>query len=105
MTSIVLAPIRDVNSATSPDKVEELIETNFISDTTEQTYLKYFYIEPHDELAFPKGGVVDFSKCFSIRKQSYGDLLKSKTIQLELPVVSHLSRKLALYFHRVSPST
>ena len=38
---IILSPLRDVNSATSPDKVEELRNTNLITQDSKYSYLKY----------------------------------------------------------------
>lgn len=100
MTSIILAPFRDINSATSPDKIEELITSNLIDDSTEFSYLKYFYVEPHEELQFPKGSVVDFSKCFSVRNNSYKTLVDKKILQLQSDIVAKMTLKLAYYFHR-----
>ncbi|KFO68000.1 hypothetical protein ER57_07205 [Smithella sp. SCADC] len=82
LTSIILAPIRDINSATAPEKISELIETNIIDTSSEKSYLKYFYVEPNNKLKYIAGGVVDFSKCFSIRKNSYDFILQKKYYKL-----------------------
>jgi len=70
ITSIILAPLRDINSATPKEKVNELISSNVLREGTQASYLKYFYLEPNDRLEFKNGAIVDFSKCFSIRKNS-----------------------------------
>ncbi len=74
LTSIILCPLRDINKATSPDKVEELRNTNIITSETEATYLKYFYLRPHSYLPFTDGAIADFSKCFSIHKSMYSSI-------------------------------
>lgn len=101
VTSIILAPLRDVNSATQADRLQELIDSNLIDVTNPQmTYLKYFYIEPAAQLSYARGCVADYSKCFSVRKNSYDYLLGKKRLQLLDGTRSSLSLKLALYFHR-----
>jgi len=101
VTSIVLAPIRNISSATRPEKINELIASNLIDiDKPAASFLKYFYLEPDKRLPFPDGGVVDFSKCFSLRKQSYNYVLERKILQLCEPTQASMSLKLALYFHR-----
>lgn len=102
VTSVILAPLRDVHKATSPDKVRKLIESNLLSeaDDTKATFLKYFYVAPSLELGFNEGAVVDFSKCFSVRNKTYRHLLEKKVLQLTDPVRESMSLKLALYFHR-----
>lgn len=99
-TGIILAPIRDVESATDAKKVEELIESNLVEEKTEASYLKYFYLEPHEKLPHRRGSVVDFSKCFSVRKNYYGNLLDRKKLQMQPDIAQSLALKLALYFHR-----
>lgn len=100
LTSIILAPLRDVNKATSPDKIKELIDSNILDPSSESTYLKYFFIKPVDILPFPDGAVVDFSKCFSIRNKSYETLLHKKVLQLKKDVSNKMALKFALYFFR-----
>mgnify|MGYP001138909842 CR=1 FL=1 len=103
VTSIILAPLRDVSGATKPDKLAELIESNLIASSgAKASYLKYFYVEPHTLLSYPKGAVVDFSKLFSVRKTSYEYLLERKRIELAEATRQEMSLKLALYFHRES---
>ena len=100
-TSIILAPLRDINTATSEDRVKELIESNLIDLTKPQaSFLKYFYLPPNPNLKYTEGSIIDFSKCFSVRKQSYDSLVKSKIAQLSRDCISSLALKLALYFHR-----
>jgi len=102
VTSIILAPLRDVNQATDPRKIKELIQSNLIDKANPKaSYLKYFYIEPHSDLPFTSGSVVDFSKCFSVRRQSYEYLRKNKVLQIKDTTRNSLSLKLALYFHRL----
>ena len=83
LTSVILAPLRDLSGATAPERVAELIESNLV-DTSgrDWSYLKYFYLEPNPLLQFPSGAVVDFSKLFSVRKQTYQHLLERKRLQL-----------------------
>jgi hypothetical protein len=101
ITSVILAPLRDLNTATSDDRVKELIDTNLIDRTKPQaSFLKYFYLPPNSNLKYTEGSIADFSKCFSVRKQSYDLLAKNKIAQLSRDSVSSLSLKLALYFHR-----
>jgi hypothetical protein len=101
LTSIILAPLRDINTATKPDKIQELIDSNEIDRTEPQaSYLKYFYVHPNENLKFNSGAIVDFSKCFSLRRQSYERLLSNKIVQLSDEATSSMALKLALYFHR-----
>lgn len=100
LTSIILAPIRDINGATEPGKIQELIDTNIVEDATEASYLKYFYVPPNDKLENKSGAIVDFSKCFSVRKNSYEHLLSKKILQLAPPFPDRMAKKLALYFYR-----
>jgi hypothetical protein len=101
VTSVILAPLRDLNSASEKDRVEELKNSNLITEATTATYLKYFYLEPHELLpAFPAGSVIDFSKLFSVRNNCYDLLLRNKILQLSDVSADAMSLKLALYFHR-----
>lgn len=101
VTSIILAPIRDINTATDKSKIAELIESNCIDrDNPQASFLKYFYLDPNLNLQYSSGAIVDFSKIFSLRKNSYDDLLTKKVLQLSDEDVSNMSLKLALYFHR-----
>ena len=100
LTSIILAPIRDIHTATAPEKIDDLKRSNFITSSTEASYLKYFYIEPHDKLQFKDGAIVDFSKPFSVRKNCYDFLLRKKILQLAPEIAEKMVLKLALYFHR-----
>ncbi len=101
LTSIILAPIRDINTATRPEKIEELIKSNLIDQAkVDASYLKYFYLPPNPLLEHAVGAIADFSKCFSLRKQCYQSLLDNKVIQLTPQAQCEMSLKLALYFHR-----
>jgi hypothetical protein len=101
VTSIILAPLRDVSTATAPDKIQELIDSNEIDRTEPRaSYLKYFYVLPNEDLEFDNGAIVDFSKCFSLRRQSYDNLLENKIVQLTSEATASMALKLALYFHR-----
>jgi hypothetical protein len=100
LTSIILSPLRDINSATAPDKIEELKHTNFITHDSEFSYLKYFYISPHKKLPHKDGAVVDFSKCFSLHKSAYDTILSNKIIQLKQEISDNLALKFSLYFYR-----
>ena len=101
VTSIILAPLRDIHKATAKDKVDELIGSNLIDQTNpEASYLKYFYLSPNKNLEFKDGAVVDFSKIFSVRKNSYNILLQRKVAQLTESAMTSMALKLSLYFHR-----
>ena len=101
ITSIILAPLRDLSSATPAEKTAELIASNLIdSSHPTASYLKYFYLEPHAVLQFTAGCVADFSKCFSVRHQSYQQLLNGKVLQLRDDIADSMALKLALYFCR-----
>ena len=106
VTSIILAPLRDVSKATSPAKVKELIESNLIDQTgAEASYLKYFYIEPSPLLPYERGAIADFSKVFSVHKSAYEYLLAAKKLQLDETTRDSMALKLALYFHRSQQPT
>jgi hypothetical protein len=100
ITSIILAPLRDLNKATPDEKIEEIISSNFIDDSRNYSYLKYFYLEPNDLLPYPNGAIVDYSKCFSVRKNTYKFLLEHKVLQVNKETLNYMSLKLALYFYR-----
>ncbi len=103
VTSIILAPLRDLNKATSRDKIRELIYSNLIDQSQPSgSFLKYFYLEPNVNIPYDNGSVVDFSKCFSVRKQSIGKLVQNKILQVKNETRSSMSLKLALYFHRTN---
>jgi len=102
VTSIILAPLRDINTATNKSRIEELIESNLVDQSNPNaSFLKYFYLSPNQRFEFQNGAIVDFSKCFSVRKQSYQLLVENKTSQLTTKNIQSMALKLALYFHRV----
>ncbi|MCP5144816.1 MAG: hypothetical protein H6978_08335 [Gammaproteobacteria bacterium] len=101
LTSIILAPLRDVHTATKPERIEELIRSNYIDrEAAPASYLKYFYLDPNHRFENTKGCVVDFSKCYSVRKQSYEVLKKNKVAELKDDARESMAIKLALYFYR-----
>jgi hypothetical protein len=100
ITSVILCPIRDISKATASDKFDELKQTNIITDETEVSYLKYFYLQPNHLLPYHSGAVVDFSKGFSVHKNAYDDLVNKKILQLTESVAINMSLKLSLYFYR-----
>ena len=100
LTSIILAPIRDIHTATKAEKIEDLIASNLITDETTVSYLKYFYLESNPKLPFDNGSIADFSKLFSVRKQCYDFLLANKILQLQEDRAKQMALKLALYFSR-----
>jgi hypothetical protein len=108
VTSIILSPLRDVNTATKPEKVAELIKSNLITrelieNGDSRSYLKYFYLDPHPLLPmFDKGCIVDFSKCYSVRNQSYEILVKNKALQMKPDIADLMALKFSIYFHRYS---
>lgn len=101
VTSIILSPLRHIDKATSHEKYSELSSTNEIEENGQRSFLKYFLIPPFGE--FSNGAVVDFSKCFSYRNQSYQHLLSKKVFQLDKETVDKMALKLGLYFFRPSP--
>jgi hypothetical protein len=103
LTSIILAPLREIHKATEPERVQELINSNLIDrDDPNPSFLKYFYVPPNPKLQYSDGAVVDFSKLFSVRKQSYNTLLEKKIAQLSEDAIASMALKLALYFRRTS---
>ncbi len=100
LTSIILCPIRDINTATAKEKIDELIQGNIVNSDKNASYLKYFYLEPNIKLEYKNGAVADFSKLFSVRNDSYDYILQHKILQLKSDIVHSLSLKLAAYFHR-----
>ncbi|MDR0506687.1 MAG: hypothetical protein LBH32_07710 [Dysgonamonadaceae bacterium] len=105
LTSLVMAPIRDLDSATKKEKRDELIASNIIKFPSSTSYLKYFYLEPNEKLAFSNGAIVDFSKCFSLKKQAYEFLLKNKVLQLRNDISDSMAFKLSLYYYRTAVAT
>lgn len=101
VTSIILAPLRDIHKATAKSRIDELISSNFIDQKKPSaSFLKYFYIAPNPTLEFTDGAIVDFSKIFSVRNKCYDLLLANKIVQLTENASSSMALKLALYFHR-----
>ena len=101
VTSVILAPIRDVNTATSPERVQALIDSNYIdTESPAASFLKYLYVEPNPALQYSNGAIVDFSKIFSVRKQYYDQLLERKVVQLNEIASLNMALKLAVYFYR-----
>ncbi len=101
LTSIILAPLRDVNKATDPKRVQELIDSNLIDQSSPKaSFLKYFYVPDNPKLKYSTGAVVDFSKLFSVRNQSYDYLVEKKIAQLSGDAIASMALKLGLYFHR-----
>jgi hypothetical protein len=101
VTAIVLAPVRDVDSATSPENIQKLIQTNFLDpDAPAATFLKYFFFPEIPSLPFKGGSVADFSKLFSARKASYDYLLQRKVAQLTPRAAAQMALKLSAYFFR-----
>lgn len=104
LTSIILAPLRDINTATEASKKEELIQTNLIiPGTTTTSFLKYFYVEASPKLQFQNGAIVDFSKCFSVRKNYFDTLVTKKKLQLTDAIREKMALKLAAYYFRNPP--
>ena len=102
VTSCILAPVRDINNATRPDKIKDLMNSNIVDQAGLQgSYLKYFCIDSHKKLnGFSSGGVVDFSKCFSVRRNYIPALTERKVLQLKPTVADQMALKLSLYFYR-----
>ncbi len=102
VTSILLAPLRDVNSATRPDKIEQLKNSNVIPEegNAPPSFLKYFYLDPLPTISFQSGCIVDFSKIFSLHKSSMEFLRERKVAQMRPEMAGALTRKLALFFYR-----
>jgi hypothetical protein len=101
VTSIILAPLRDVHKATARERVHELIVSNLIDQTNpEASFMKYFYVPPNQKLQYSEGAIVDFSKLFSVRNKSYEALLEKKIAQLTENAIASMALKLSVYFHR-----
>jgi hypothetical protein len=102
VTSIILAPLRDVDSATEKEKIEDLKNSNLLRPENKYSYLKYFFLEPHPQIKFPNGCVIDFSKTYSLKKESYSNILDHKIIQLENTTVEDIALKYSAYFYRMT---
>jgi hypothetical protein len=102
LTSIILAPIRNVDGATDSVKIEALKKSNILTHETKYSFLKYFFLEPTPEIEFINGSIVDFSKIYSLRKESYNDVLSKKILQLHDSVVENITLKFAVYFYRTT---
>jgi len=100
VTSIILAPIRNIDTATEKDKIEELIKSNILNAGQHSSYLKYFYLEPNSKLKYSNGAICDFSKCFSLRNNFYQKLLDKKILQLRQDIADAMALKLGVYFYR-----
>ncbi len=100
LTSIILAPLRNIDGATSPEKKQDLIDSNYLKPGTEASFLKYFYLIPNPELEHQNGAIVDFSKCFSVRNKCYRNLVENKIMQLDIEAASAMALKFGVYFHR-----
>ncbi|GHV74122.1 hypothetical protein AGMMS49940_14240 [Spirochaetia bacterium] len=101
VTSIIVAPLRDINKASAPDKIKDIINTNIIDrEHPQKSYLKYFYIPNSEQLPYKNGAVVDFSKIFSFKNSCYDYLLSNKILQLQDDYREHMSFKLGLFFYR-----
>jgi hypothetical protein len=83
LTSIILAPLRDIDKATSKSKIDDLIKSNLLQPSNTYSYLKYFYLEPHSRIEYKNGSIIDFSKTYSLRNKCYNNILEHKIIQLE----------------------
>lgn len=105
VTSVIVAPLRDINKASRPDKVQEIIDTNIIDkNLPTKSYLKYFYLNANASISEFNGSVVDFSKVFSFKNNSYSYLLDNKILQLKDEYREHMSFKLGLFFYRTNVS-
>ena len=101
VTSIILAPLRDIHKATDQTRITELINSNLIDqDEPRASFLKYFYIPPNQYLEYKEGSIADFSKCFSVRNKCYNTLLDKKIAQFSEDANASMALKLSLYFHR-----
>jgi len=101
LTSVVLAPVRDVSKATKKDKLQDLISSNILDPTAPSpSFLKYFYLDPHNLLGFQLGAYIDFSKLFSVHKNTYDELLGKKILQLTEDARQGMALKLGAYFYR-----
>jgi hypothetical protein len=102
LTSIILAPVRDIDTATDKSKIDDLKNSNLLRPGQTHSYLKYFYLEPHPGINFSNGSVVDFSKTYSLKKDSYDEILKHKIIQLQETVAENIALKYSAYFYRAA---
>jgi hypothetical protein len=102
LTSIILAPLRDVDTATDKSKIKELMDSNLLTSDKKYSYLKYFFLDPHPKVKFSNGCVVDFSKIYSLKKESYNSILENKILQLEGSTVENIMLKYSAYFYRTT---
>jgi len=102
LTSIILAPIRNVDTATNPDKIDELKKSNILTPEIKSSFLKYFFLEPNSKIEYKNGSIVDFSKIYSLKKESYKVLLPLKILQLQESVIECISLKYSAYFYRAA---
>ncbi|MGA2853679.1 MAG: hypothetical protein ABSE90_06085 [Verrucomicrobiota bacterium] len=101
VTSLILAPIRDVIGAAKPEQFDLLKQSNVLTKDTATSFLKYFYVEPAPPMPFAKGGLVDYSKLFSLRRHAVKNLVPKKVLQLKPEFVAAMAKKLAIYFYRI----
>ncbi len=101
VTSIIVAPLRDLSTATKPDKIQELIDSNDVDPASGKgfSYLKYYHLICKD-CQFPAGAIVDFNKVFSFHKSVHVELLKNKSAQMTEAARNKFALKLAVYFYR-----
>jgi hypothetical protein len=102
LTSIILAPLRDIDTATDKEKIDDLKNSNLLRPERTYSYLKYFFLDPHPKMSFSNGSVVDFSKTYSLKKDSYREILGHKIIQLQDTVVEDIALKYSAYFYRTA---
>jgi hypothetical protein len=100
LTSIILAPLRNIDTATDPKMIEELKKSNVLSQEIGYSFLKYYFLDPVPEIEFANGSVVDFSKIYSLKKNSYEEILSHKILQLQGAVVENIILKYSAYFYR-----
>jgi hypothetical protein len=102
LTSIILAPLRNIDTATEESKLDELKNSNILRPGQTYSYLKYFFLEPHPKINFPNGSVIDFSKIYSLKKDSYSEIVSHKLIQLQESAVEDIVLKYSAYFYRTT---
>lgn len=102
LTSIILAPLRDVDTATEKSKIDDLKNSNLLRPENTYSYLKYFFLDPHQKMSFSNGCVIDFSKIYSLKKDSYREILCHKIIQLQESIVEEITLKCSAYFYRTT---
>ncbi len=98
---LTLAPIlrpKD-GGARTPEKFLAALAGNDLHSGA-PTASKFFAVEGSELFGFPEGGLVDFTRAFSVNVDWYEALLKKKVIQLNESTRRQLGLKVGHFFYR-----